>query len=44
MNWNFFGVPIMNFIPNWESQIVNQPSNQKSSSENQCHCAKVGAL
>ena len=44
MYWNFFGVPIMNFVPNWESQIVNQPSNQKSSSENQCYCAEVGAL
>ena len=44
INWNFFGVPIMNFVPNWESQIVNQPSNQKNSSENQCYRAKVGAL
>ena len=44
MYWNFFGVPIMNFVPNWESQIVNQPSNQKNSSENQCYRAKVGAL
>ena len=30
----FTGVPIMNFIPDWESEITNQSGLQTSPSEN----------
>ena len=41
---NFTGVPIMNFIWDWESQIVNQSGLQIDSSENWCHCEKMRAF
>ena len=31
---NFSGAPIMNFIPDWESEIVNQSGVQTSLSQN----------
>ena len=31
---NFTGVPIVNFIPDWESEILNQSGLQRDSSEN----------
>ena len=41
---NFTEVRIMNFIPHWESEIVNQSGLPKYLSENQCYCAKMRAL
>ena len=40
----FTEVPIMNFIPDWESETVNQSGLQTNSSENLCYCAKMRAL
>ena len=37
---NFTGVPIMDFILNWESEIVNQSGLQANSSENWCFSTK----
>ena len=34
----------MNFIWDWESQIVNQSGLQIDSSENWCHCEKIRAF
>ena len=38
---HFRAVAITNFPPDWEPEILNQPSLQMNSSENWCHCAKV---
>ena len=37
---NFTGVPIRNFIPDWEPDIVNQPGQQTYLSANLCYCSK----
>ena len=37
---NFTGVPIRNFIPGWEPDIVNQPGQQTHLSGNLCYCSK----
>ena len=42
--WNFTGVPIMNFIPDWESVTVNQSCLQIHSLKNWCYCKKKRAL
>ena len=41
---NFTGVLIMNFIPDWESEIVNQSGLQTNLSENWCYYAKMRTL
>ena len=41
---NFTGVPIMNFVPDWEYKIVNQSGLQTTSSENRYYCARMIAL
>ena len=41
---NFTGEPIMNLIPDWESEIVNQSGLQTNSSENWCYCGNERAL
>ena len=38
---NFNGVPIMNFIQDWESEIVNQFGLQTKPSENWCYYSKM---
>ena len=40
---NFTGVPIVNFIPDWESETVNQSGLQTILSKNWCCYAKVRA-
>ena len=34
----------MNFISDWESEIVNQSDLQTNLLENVCYCSKVGAV
>ena len=41
---NFSGVPNMNFILDWESEIANQSGLQVSLSENWCYYAKMRVL
>ena len=41
---NFTGGPIINFIPDWESEIVNQSGLKTHLSENLDYCAKMRAF
>ena len=40
----FYWRAIMNFIQDWESEIVNKCSLEASSSENGCYCTKMKTL